>query len=353
MLVRLRRAMVVLALVLALPLVQAEELAPLTLAEANALALANAADVAAAAADLHSAERGLDRAERDPLATGMERMQARHARDAAVAALAAAERSLAVNTLQRFTDVLEGEATVRDARDQADVAARQLAAERVRAEAGLITALDLSRSEADAERAERGAREAVSAQALRWSELALHLGVPVDDVRARGVAPIDETPPALETLEALAERAGLHAPVGAAKHAAVAGAERALEVARVQLAGSDHEAASPNAVAAARDALATAERRLADARANAELQLRSIHQAYGAAIGRLADTVSADANAVTTLEAQRVRAQAGELAPLVLRQAEMERARSADALRAARHAAWLAWWRLEQAVAGQ
>jgi hypothetical protein len=53
-----------------------------------------------------------------------------------------------------------------------------------------------------------------------------------------------------------------------------------------------------------------------------------------------------------TLAAQRVHAEAGEFSPLALRQAEMERERSADAVRAARHAAWLAWWRLEQAVAG-
>jgi len=326
--------------------------APLTLDEALHLARSHSFEVTTAEADVVAARRDLERVERDPLATGLERIQVGHALEASIETLAAAERSLRVATLQRFAEVLEGAAAVRDARDQADVAVRTLAADRVRAEAGVITALDLARSESDAERAERTAREAASDQAMRWSELALHLGVGVDTVRARGLAPIIAEPPPLDDVDAVLERSaeptgGVHRP------ASVASAERALEIARVQLAGIDHEAASPNAVANARDAVVAAERRLADARAQFELQLRSSHQAYAAALGRLGDAVANDANAATTLAAQRVRADAGELAPLAQRQAEMERERSADAVRVARHAAWLAWWRVEQAAAGQ
>jgi hypothetical protein len=326
------------------------ETAPLTLDEALHMARSHALEIATAEADVVAARRDLERVQRDPLATGLERVQVGHVLEASSETLAAAERTLRVTTLQRFTDVLEGLATVRDAHDQADVAARTLAAERVRAEAGLVTALDLARSEGDAERAERTAREAESDQALSWTELSLHVGVAGDDLRGRGLAPIDDEPPSLADLDALLERAAEPAP-GADRSASVASAERALAIARIQLAGIDHEAASPNAVADARDAVLAAERRVADTRAQAELQLRSSQQAYAAALGRYGDALANDANATTTLAAQRVRADAGELAPLALRQAEMERERSADAVRTARHAAWLAWWRLEQAVA--
>ena len=334
-------------------IVVAQDEPALALAEATELARGNALDITSASSDLLAAERDLERALRDPLATDLERLQAQHARAAAAEALAAAERSLHVTTLQHITTVLESEATLRDAHAQADVAQRQLEADRVRAEAGTMTELDLARSATDAGRAQRAALEAESEHAIRWSELALHLGEDVADLRARGLAPIDASPPSLPQREALLERAGLHDEAGSAAHAGVAAASRALAVARVQLAGSDHEAAAPNVVANARDAVANSERRLADAIAQAELQVRAQHQAYGAALGRLADAAASDANAATTLEAQRVRADAGELAPLALRQAELERERSADTWRAARHAAWLAWWRLEQAVAGQ
>lgn len=290
---------------------------PLAFDAATGLALANAPDITGARSDLLAAERDLERALRDPLATGLERLQAQHTQQAAVAALAAAERSLRVSTLQHVTSVLEGEAALREARDQADVARRQLAADRVRAEAGTITELDLVRSEADAERARRAALEATSEQALRWSELALHVGLEVEALRERGLAAIEAPPPVLPPLGALLEQAGLRGDPAGAAHAGVA------------------------------------ERRLADALAQTELQLRAQQQSYAAALGRLADAAVSDANAATTLDARRVRADAGELAPLALRQAEMERERSADAWRAARHAAWLAYLRLEQAVAGQ
>lgn len=325
----------------------------LTREEATELARGNALEINSARSDLLAAERDLERALRDPLATDLERLQAQHARAAAAEALAAAESSLHVTTLQHITSVLDGEATLRDAQAQADVAQRQLGADRVRAEAGTITELDLARSATEAGRAQRAAQEADSEQAMRWSELALHLGQDVADLRARGLAPIDARPPDLPQRETLLERAGLHDEAGSVAHASVAAAWRSLAVARVQLAGSDHEAAAPNTVANARDAVANAERRLSDAIAQATLQVRAQHHAYGVALGRLADTAASDDNAATTLEAQRVRADAGELAPLALRQAELERDRSADAWRAARHAAWLAWWRLEQAVAGQ
>lgn len=340
------------ALLVALSTASAQNSAgELTLAVAQELALAHAATVAEAAAELLASERDLDRAERDPLASGLERLQARHARDAALAARADAERTLRATTVQRYAAVVEAEAALRDARDAADVAARLHAAERVRADAGLITSLDLERSQADADRAEQTSRDAEIDLALRLAELALHVGVDIDTLRARGLTPIDDEPPPLEPLSAVVARAGLADPEATA-HSGVASARRSVEIARVQLAGADHEAAAPNAVAAARDAVVAAERRLADALANADLHVRASHQAYAAAVARLADARQSDVTAATTLAAQRVRAEAGELAPITLVQAEMERARAADAAQAALHAAWHAWWRLEASIAG-
>lgn len=332
---------------------------PLPLDALEAAARARSLELGAAQADLVAADRDLDRAERDPLATGLDRLQARHAVAAAEAGVRAAELALHATSSQRLVAVLEAEAALRQARLAAEIATRQLAADQVRADAGLITPLDLDRAASDVERAVRSAAEAEQELEQRWSELSLHTGLARSALAQQGVAAIAAEPPALPPIADLLQRAGLDgvptpstAQGDVNVHAAVAAAQRALEVARVQLAGSDHEAAAPNAVAAARDAVAAGERRLDDARANAELQLRGAHQAHGAALGRLDDARRADLDAAATLAAQRVRADAGELAPLALLRAELERARASDALDAARHAAWSTWWRLEQALVG-
>jgi outer membrane protein TolC len=114
----------------------------------------------------------------------------------------------------------------------------------------------------------------------------------------------------------------------------------------------DHEGSAPNAVADAQAEVATAERLVEDARRAAAQQLRAAHQSLLVAYGRVEDAQVADAAAATTLDAQRVRLEAGDLSPIAWEEAQLERERAASSLRAAVHAAWMAWSRYELAVAG-
>jgi hypothetical protein len=318
---------------------------PLALDELQRSALAASVDAAARASDLSSALRDLERAERDPLATPLERLQAAHAVAAARAALTAAELATELATLQRVTAVLEALDAQRAADGSAEVSARQQAADEVRAHAGVITGVDLARSTSSAEAAARSARDAAASLELAWSELALLVALPAPELVAAGLQPLSGDLPALPLLEAFIAEA-------LEGHAGLAAARRGLEVAEIRLAGADHEGTAPNVLSALRADEAAARRRTEDIAASALLQLRATYQSTSQAFGRHAAAVADEATAETTLEAQRVRAAAGELAPLALRQAELDRARAAATRRAALHAAWVAWYRMEQARRG-
>jgi outer membrane protein, heavy metal efflux system len=338
-------AVLVLVAALATPVLAQSAPAPLDLDAAWSRAPEVSADVATRRIDLDIASRTAARAELDPLATGLERLQAEQGLAAAVAALASAERSARIAALQAYVAVIQAIDAEAQAVVRADLGQRNLAAARVRHEAGAITDLALSQAAADADSAERAARDAATDLAFAWSDLAAVVGIPADELRATGLAPV---PPALPELPDL-ER-GLASLASA--HTGIAAAERALALAELRLRGVDHEGSSPNAVADARADVATAQRRVEDAVRNAEQQLRAAHQNLLVAYGRLDDARTADASAVTTLEAQRVRQEAGELSPIAWLQAQLDRERAAASLRASVHAAWLQWLRYEQALAG-
>ena len=318
---------------------------PLDLETAWTLAPAVAADVATRRSELEVAVRTAMRTALDPLATGLERLQAEQALATAEAALAAAERSARTSALQAYTAVAQALDAQADAEVRADLAQRNLAAARIRHAAGAITDLALAQTVADADGASRAARDAATEFALAWIDLAAAIGRDADEVRAAGIAGVVGELPPLPDLDA--DLAGL-----TTAHAGIAAAERALALARVRLGGVDHEGSSPNAIADARADVVSAGRRLDDARRNAVQQLRNAHQNLLVAYGRLGDAHLADASATTTLSAQRVRLDVGELSPIAWTQAELERARSASSLRASVHAAWLQRLRYEQALAG-
>jgi hypothetical protein len=317
---------------------------PIALEEAQELAVTASAEVVARRADLRLAERDLERALRDPLATRLERIEAEHAVAAAARALDAAVLAARIAAVQRYVAVLEAEDAVTAAFGAAGVAERQVAADRVRAEAGVLTELDLTRAEQEAASAARAVSDAETTLSIAWAELAIVLGIPVGELEPHGLAPIIAALPDLPSLEQLLAQ---NAP-----HAGIAAAERALEVARIRLAGGAHEGTPPNVRAGLEADVEHAERHVADVRASAALALRSSYQSAVQAHARYADAVSAEATAETTYAAQVVRFEAGELAPLALRQAELDRERSAVARRAALHAAVVAWHRLEQVHAG-
>lgn len=325
---------------------QAQDAAgPLALDAVHEAAVASSLDVSTRHADLAAARRHLDRAQRDPLATGLERLQAEHAVAAAEEAVVLAEAATRIMALQRHVAVLEAQDAVAAADGAAEIAERQLAADRVRFEAGVITALDLQRTEAEHESMLRALRDARSALDLAWSELSITLARPGQELRGAGLAPLPTTLPELPNLDTVLALDGSH-------HATLAAADRAAELAAVRLAGSDHEGTAPNDLAALRDDLATAERRRDDAYATALLQLRSSHQSALAAYDRFGEALAAEANAETTFIAQQVRAEAGEVSALAVRQAELDRERAAANRRTALHAAHLAWVRLEQVRLG-
>jgi len=340
------RARVLPGLVIALVLTLASaNAAPLTLEEAFARAIGAASDVATRAANLATAERDVQRAERDPLATAFERRQLEHALASARSDLAASEASAVGNALAAVIRVIER----RDALDEAalrfEIAAANLAAARVRLDAGVITPLALDQAVSDAAAAERSARSAAADLDLAWLELAVVIGWPHGELHALDVAHLRvdvPPPPDLDAdLRALADI-----------HAGVASAQRNRELAELRAAGLMHAASSPNTIADAEEAVRAAERRVADVLSNAEQSLRSAHQAVMVAYGRLEDTIAVDRVAATTLEAQRVRLAAGDLAPVAWTQAELERARASAAVRAATHAVWTALRRYDLARTG-
>ena len=341
------RPLAVLVLVAALvtPVLAQSAPAPLDLDAAWSRAPEVSADVATRRNDLDVASRTAARAELDPLATGLERLQAEQGLAAAVAALASAERSARIAALQAYVAVIQAIDAEAQAVVRADLGQRNLAAARVRHEAGAITDLALSQAAADADAAERAARDAATDLAFAWSDLAAVVGIPADELRAAGLATVPTALPELPDLER-----GLASLATA--HAGIAAAERALALAELRLRGVDHEGSSPNAISDARADVATAQRRVEDAVRNAEQQLRAAHQNLLVGYGRLGDARTADASAVTTLEAQQVRQEAGELSPIAWLQAQLDRERAAASLRASVHAAWLQWLRYEQAVAG-
>jgi outer membrane protein TolC len=338
-------AVLVLVAALATPVLAQSAPAPLDLDAAWSRAPEVSADVATRRNDLDVASRTAARAELDPRATGLERLQAEQGLAAAVAALASAERSARIAALQAYVAVIQAIDAEAQAVVRADLGQRNLAAARVRHEAGAITDLALSQAAADADAAERAARDAATDLAFAWSDLAAVVGIPADELRAAGLAPVPAALPELPDLER-----GLASLATA--HTGIATAERALALAELRLRGVDHEGSSPNAVADARADVATAQRRVEDAVRNAEQQLRAAHQNLLVAYGRLDDARTADASAVTTLDAQRVRQEAGELSPIAWLQAQLDRERAAASLRASVHAAWLQWLRYEQALAG-
>ena len=338
-------ALLVLLTVLASPALSQGAPAPLDLEDAWSRAPEMSADVATRRIDLDVASRTAARAELDPLATGLERLQAEQGLAAAAASLASAERSARSSALQAYVAVVQARDAEAQAAVRADLAQRNLAAARVRHEAGAITDLALSQAAADAETAERTARDAATDLAFAWSDLAAIVGIPADELRTAGLAPVPAALPELPDLERdLADLASVHA--------GIATAERALALAELRLRGVDHEGSSPNAISDARDDVATARRRVEDAVRNAEQQLRAAHQNLLVAYGRLDDARTADAAAVTTLDAQQVRQEAGELSPIAWLQAQLDRERAAASLRASVHTAWLQWLRYEQALAG-
>lgn len=341
----LLRARVALVLVWTLSSLAAASVAPIDLDEAIDLAVTTSSDVMTRSADAAAAERDVQRAERDPLATPFERRQLEHALASAMSDLAAARSSAATVAFNAVTRVIERSDAVTEARQRADIAATNLAVARVRLEAGAITPMALDQAVHDATAAERSADNALADLDLAWLELATVLGLSPDEVRARGLAPLPDALPAVPDLAA--GLAGL-----AQTHAGVANAHRTLDIATLRAAGVAHAGSAPNTIADARETVRAAERRVSDVLAGAEQSLRTAHQALAAASGRLEDALAVDRSAAATLEAQRVRHDAGELSPLAWAQAELDRSRVASALRSATHAAWSAQRRYTLALLG-
>lgn len=318
---------------------------PLDLEHANARALVVASEIATRQAELEAARRDAQRAALDPLASTLDRLQADHGLASAEATLAAAERAAVRGAFDAYTGVLERLNAMREASARAEIAAAQTAAATVRYEAGVITALALEEARSTAEAARRAERDAATALDGAWIDLAAQIGLEVSALRAAGVVPLEAALPAEPDVDADLERLGT-------MHVGIAAAERSVALAHIRLQGTDHLGSSPNAVADARAALASAVRRFEDAEQGAAQQLRNAFQSLLVAYGRFEDAVVADAAAAATFEAQRIRNEAGELAPIAWLQARLDRDRGEASMHAALHVAYAAWLRYQQVLHG-
>jgi outer membrane protein TolC len=335
----MRRTLIALSLLLSLAPAQAQ--APLVVDAIVELAVEGAASVRSARLELMSAERDLARVATDPTVLRVARLQAEHAVERAVDALAGATARAADAATRAYTDALEADDRLAIAEAALAIAATARRAAGIQFEAGAATRLDVDRSDNELGSAERDLIDARAARALAYDRLASLLGLPEADLELSAwptpgpVAPLDRFLAALDR----------NAQVLAAAHQAV--------LAEAQFAAIDNPISSaPADVAAARDRLETARLQVDEQRRSLTLAVR---QAYNGALAAEARVRSAEAAAATAhddLRVQRLRFEAGSISALTLARTELQ-ARQHDAqLAAARHALAAAVRHVELTVMG-
>jgi outer membrane protein TolC len=298
---------------------------------ADVLAAAPDADpgVRGARNDLASAERALARTESDPLATGLELLDARQAVEAAGDALGVAEANAVRDATAGVTAVLEARSALELALSERDIEATRLEAVRARAAAGAATALGVTEAENDALAAQRAASEAEADLALALAELAALVDADVADVVPLTAADVPEAP----TLDEAAERAPLES-------AGIRAARRALASAEASLAAIDNALASDVEIEEAKDALADAEADLATALGDLGPSLRRAYLSLDAARNGLAGADDSLAASEDSLAGQRARFEAGSISGLAFDEATVAY-RTAEASRDAALHTWV------------
>lgn len=311
----------------------------LTLEAALELAPTASADALDASRALADAERALARLRADPQALGLDVFAAEQEVAAELEGVTTENAAAALEAATAFTELLEAQNALDENVVTLDVAQVTLEATRARRDAGAATDLDVAEAANDVAAAER---EVGDAQATRDLALATLRGQLLIDATA--LTPIDDADlPEVPTLEAaltaIPER-----------NTRLAAAQRTVEAARRQLAAVDNAASAQADIDAARDTLTSAEADVEALLDSLELTIQQSYASVAAAQNRLASAAESYDASATSLEGQRARLQAGSIAPLAFRQAELSHLGSASSLAAARHALLLAILRLEGAI---
>jgi outer membrane protein TolC len=319
----------------------ADEQELLTLESAVQLATNASADVITARSDLAQAESALRTSLADPLAIRLEQLQARHAVEAAEAALQSSLLRARTAASTAYVAALEAADALATAELEHEIAVTSLEAQQLRFSAGAITALDLERARNSLQLASSNLQTAQTSRELSHAELTSLTGRTMQLAAVAGELLTEPLPAPLELLEEAWQ-----------KNAGILAAGRALELATARLAALDNAFTSRQETDAARAAVSAAELRVTEARRALELTLQGSHNAVQAAQARHAGTSTSLETAHSEHEAQSARYEAGTISLLAFRQASVALGSAAAAERSALHALLLARLKLEQAVLG-
>ncbi len=297
----------------------------LSYADALTAALQTSAAVNTAQVDLASAERDLGRLKADPLALRIPLLQAEQALTRAQQSLRGAEADARAAVAEAYANALEARSNVALAEKRLAIARTRAEATQIRFEAGAATSLDVADARNVLQSAQRDLGDAQEARTLAYDRLASLLALPGEPSLSDAV-PVGAVP----TLEdALAE---LDA------NSALVAARQGLELAQAQLAAVDNAFSARSDVEAARDAVVNAETQLRETRRSLELGVQQSYNAVVAAQNRAQGAADDLAAAQETLQAQRVRFQAGSISQLELAQSELNVQGAAATLETAQHA---------------
>lgn len=337
----MRTAVVVLALLLTGPV--AAQLAtpaqPVTLEQALALGPDASAVVLSERATLASAQRTEARVATDPLSLRVDRITAENAVRNAERTLTAALAANRVSVASAFFGAREADTAVAVARLDAAIQQQTLQAEQARLDAGAATDLDVAKAQNAVQTAEATLADATTARTLAFNTLASLIG------RAVSTAAGTTSPPPLGALDSYLEHARqLNAQLVAARNAEA--------LAQAQLQATDNDFSARATIQEAQDALADARRHVAEVQRTLELAVRGAYADAQAANTALVNATASDDTAQKDLDAARARLDAGSISPLAFRSTQLTRQQAGQALEAARHAAILKLYTLEQVVAG-
>ena len=310
----------------------------LTLAEVLRVAPANDPDVLGAEADVAAAQRELTRLQADPLALRVPTLQAEQTLENAQAALEAARLTSRTEVTSAYFDALSAERTLEVAGQDLTIQQATVQATQIRLDAGAATDLELLQAQNALAAAQRSQRNAEQTRALAESELASLVGQD-----ATQLVQISLTPPAVPTLAISLGQAE-------ADNSSVQAASTTVTVAEAQLAAVNNAFSAQTDIDAAQDALTSAQSDLETARRSLELDVRGAHNALSSA-ERSFKSAKADLSASQDeLTAQKARLDAGSLAPISFRAAQLSHTQTEAAMYSALYDFRLAALGLEQTV---
>ena len=300
------------------------------------------ANVLTARSSLSAAERDLTRTRQDPLSLRLEIVQAQQAFDAAQKNLEVAILAAQSDVASAYYDALSAEKALEIAKMQQQIDQNTLEATQVRLNAGAATQLDLERAQNSLTASERSVRDAQQQRDLAFQNLESLLSLQIDALNPDVPEPSSE-PAALEDVLARAQ----------AENAQLLQAQRAVELAQVQLESIDNAFSAQADIDTAEDNLNNAIASLADVKRALDITVQQSYISLLAALGSYESALENYATSIDDLIAQQTRLDAGSISPLDFQQTEVSHANTEAALNSALYNAQLAYLQLEKAIIGQ